>query len=63
MIACIVQVKENEHKQKAPALFASELFSSLFVTVIFSNSKRLYINTLRKLTLFYENYPEICHIS
>ena len=28
IIACIVQVKENEHKQKAPALLASELFSS-----------------------------------
>ena len=46
MIACIVQVKENEHKQKAPALLASELSSSLFVTVIFSNSEELCVNGL-----------------
>ena len=37
--------------------------NSLFVTVIFSDSKRLYINTLQKLTPFSENYPEIYHIS
>ena len=37
--------------------------SSLFVTVIFSNSKRLYINGLQKLPPFSKNYPEICHIS
>ncbi len=38
-------------------------YTSLFVTVIFIDSKRLYINALQKLTPFSKNYPEICHIS
>ena len=37
--------------------------NSLFVTVIFSNSKRLYINMLQKLIPFSENCPKIRHIS
>ena len=37
--------------------------NSLFVTVIFSNSKRLCINRLQKLAPISENHPEIRLIS